>query len=85
MRANFPRVNEAMWLIDRCTAGKRYEGGDTGHGHQTPANWVMANRVEHHPVKDGELLPHHAPNAQQRFDDRDERREFLHQTPNTPS
>ena len=58
MRADRPRVGEALRLVDRRTVGQRNDRTDPWRGHQPSAHRVVADRVEQHLVQDGELLAH---------------------------
>lgn len=48
VRADRPRVNKALRLIDRRPIGESHDRPDARRGHQPPAHGILANQFEQH-------------------------------------
>src|SRR5215472_17056915 len=48
MRADRPGMDETLRLVDRRTVSQCYHCADPWGGHQPPAHWVAADRIQQH-------------------------------------
>ena len=67
MRPDIARAREPPGIIDRHLEGERYEGADTGGGHQKTTDRIRAHDKQDLPVECGTLAKHRVASLQKRM------------------